>query len=379
MKSLICDVIEQNPNNWEQELSELNIKIKKCSDLPYAIFNYDINADFSNPVVQEARGIIIDIEKLEVVCWPFRKFGNYTEFYADEIDWTTAHVQEKVDGSIIKLWYSDRLNDWVWSTNSCIFASEANTQNGRSFMSIIKSTSDYQYLQHVQQVNVSRNHRFFLLNRLFTYIFELVSPDNQVVLKYPEARLYHLGTRNNLTGEEISNSIGIQRPKEYPLHSLSDCEKAVENLNTDTFPDAEGFVVVDANWHRIKIKSPEYLIWHHKVNNGIINAETAYELLKSDDFDWDVFRKNASDYMLERLEHYNKLFIEVNAAIIALIHKARDLQAKGLSRKEIALQIKSSPYSFYGFKGLDYTQSPEDLINSLGVKAFIKVVERNEQ
>lgn len=81
----------------------MGIGIKEES--PYAIFNYAIGCDFSNPIVQEARGIIIDLENLDVVCWPFRKFGNYNESYADKIDWSTARVQEKIDGSIIKLWW----------------------------------------------------------------------------------------------------------------------------------------------------------------------------------------------------------------------------------------------------------------------------------
>ena len=29
-------------------------------------------------------GIVIDTKNIEVVCWPFRKFGNYTEDYADK-------------------------------------------------------------------------------------------------------------------------------------------------------------------------------------------------------------------------------------------------------------------------------------------------------
>lgn len=53
------------------------------------------DSPFGNPLVQEARGIIIDTEKMEVVCWLFRKFGNFTESYADEIDWDTACVQKE--------------------------------------------------------------------------------------------------------------------------------------------------------------------------------------------------------------------------------------------------------------------------------------------
>lgn len=85
-------------------LDKLGVNIRE--EYPFVIFNYGIECDFSNPIVQEARGIIIDLENLDVVCWPFRKFGNYNESYADNIDWPTARVQEKIDGSIVKLWWN---------------------------------------------------------------------------------------------------------------------------------------------------------------------------------------------------------------------------------------------------------------------------------
>ena len=90
--------------NWRTELSEYPYFLRIAEEGRFAIFNYDMTqsasidgerrmCDFSLPEVQEARGIIIDTKTLEVVCWPFRKFGNYGEYYADSIDWSTARVQ----------------------------------------------------------------------------------------------------------------------------------------------------------------------------------------------------------------------------------------------------------------------------------------------
>ena len=101
--------------NWRTELSEYPYFLKIAEEGRYTIFNYDMTqsvsidgerrmCEFSLPEVPEARGIIINTETLDVACWPFRKFGNYGEYYADSIDWSTARVQEKVDGSIMKLW-----------------------------------------------------------------------------------------------------------------------------------------------------------------------------------------------------------------------------------------------------------------------------------
>ena len=277
--SFLCRFIFNHPNDWEELLSTYPYFITVKKSEPLAIFNYNLLAseivedeeteeterftcDFSLPEVQEARGIIINYQTLEVVCWPFRKFGNYGESYADEIDWQTARVQEKVDGSIMKLWY-DKLNGhWQISSNKLIDASEATTTGGYSLLKLFKKAANTQKLD------------FDILNKDYTYIFELVSPLNRVVIKYSEIEIYHIGTRNNLTGEELVEDIGIKKPKAYPLTSLKDCIDAAAALNKDCDKFDllnEGFVVVDGNWNRIKIKSPDYVLIHHALNGGILS------------------------------------------------------------------------------------------------------------
>ena len=123
---------------------------------------------------------------------------------------------------------------------------------------------------------------FDILNKDYTYIFELVSPLNRVVIKYSEIEIYHIGTRNNLTGEELVEDIGIKKPKAYPLTSLKDCIDAAAALNKDCDKFDllnEGFVVVDGNWNRIKIKSPDYVLIHHALNGGILSKKKIINLI----------------------------------------------------------------------------------------------------
>ena len=75
--SQLCRFISDN-ENWQKLLEEKKIKVS--TEGPLAIFNYKIECDFRDPVVQEARGIIINLDTLEVVCWPFRKFGNWNGY-----------------------------------------------------------------------------------------------------------------------------------------------------------------------------------------------------------------------------------------------------------------------------------------------------------
>ncbi len=352
--SFICNLMKENPANWKEICAQKQVKVKENGD--FAIFNYDIMADFSDPVVQEARGIVINTKELEVACWPFRKFMNSHELNADEIDWASARVQEKVDGSLVKLWYNKESRNWVWSSNSCIDASEAVLSSGFSVMDLIECTKEYKDLKK-QIWNGTGN-----LSTDYTYLFELVGPYNQVVIRYDKPMLYHIGTRNNKTGQEMDIDLGIQKPKSYPLHSLEDCISAAAKLNKGDYPDSEGFVVVDKNWHRIKVKSPEYLIYHHAVNNGVITKEKAWVILHTDDFNLDAFCKAAPDYAVEALLYYkDRLEVEFATAVCA-INSIRSMRDAGLSRKGIALQLAESKYSMFCFKSLDEDDSAEEIV-----------------
>ena len=196
--SKICSFIKENAD-WKETLkNEYGITIKE--EFPYSIFNYGIGSDFSNPIVQESRGIIIITVTLEVVCFPFRKFGNYNESYADKIDWITAREQGKVDGSIVKMWFGN--GKWIFSTNSMIYADKAiaNAVTGETFMDIIKKADNFQDIEKVKEI----------LDKDLTYIFELVSPETQVVIKYEKPHLFHIGTKSNITGKELIEDIGIE-------------------------------------------------------------------------------------------------------------------------------------------------------------------------
>jgi hypothetical protein len=257
--------------NWEELLTQAPYFLKIKEDGHYIIFNYDqIRSDFNNPIVREARGIIFRKGKWEYpVCWAFNKFGNWGENYVPEIDWNTAFVSEKVDGSLIKIWWD---GDWNISTNGTIDAFKAELGD-------IKFVSFGAYFIETLLKYYNNSTEFYgTLDEDKTYMFELVGPYNRVVIPYDEPALYFLGARNKYTGEEFncsSLSAGallmgrFRLPAHYSLSSLSDCLKAAELKSWDD----EGFVVCDAKFNRVKIKSPAYVLAHYARNNNVINRK----------------------------------------------------------------------------------------------------------
>lgn len=358
--SLICNLIRDHPDDWRDLMEQKNIKVKDNGRL--SLFKYGVNADFNDPIVCEARGIIIDHNTLNVVCWPFKKFFNIQESQAAEIDWDTAVVEDKIDGSLIKVWWNWDSNMWQVSTMSIIDAREADTQINKAFYDLFIAAVNY------------RSIRWHEMSKMNTYLFELVSPDTQVVIRYPFTKIYHIGTISNLTGDDVICDIGVEQPTRYPLKTLDDCMSAVEHLNEDGLKK-EGFVVVDGNFNRVKIKSPEYLEMHRSVNNHVLSPERYVSLITSHPEDINSLCEIFPQH--ERfLRYYQWQLAELKHGTESMILTARRLQEEyNNQRKVIADYIKKDKYSYFGFKALDSNLTAEDMIMALTPKQIVKFLE----
>lgn len=290
-------------SNWEALLTAepYSIKIKRKDS--FVIFNYNqLSSDFSIDIVQEARGIIFKEGKWESpVCHAFDKFFNFGQVECAELDWNTAKVSEKIDGSIMKLWcYNDC---WYLSTNGNIYAEDAPIPDIRkeTFAQVFWEG----IIQHIPQSTNGGGKKeslidwFNLLNPDCTYIFELVSPYTRVVIPYEYTDVYFLGARHNATNyqwgcDKVSATIlhveMLPRPKQYSLNTLDQVITAANELPWDN----EGYVCYDKDFNRCKIKSPKYVLAHFARNNNVITRKHLIDIILKGEID--EFLIYASDY-----------------------------------------------------------------------------------
>lgn len=380
MESLICKFIKSHPDSWIDEMNSLNIKIKykdyftdSGEKITFAIFNYGVDADFSNPIVQEARGIIIRLDTVEPVCWPFRKFGNWSESYADKIDWSHAEVQQKIDGSLVKLWYNSVTNQWQWSTNGMIDAADASISSNpsKTFLDLINEAIDQireKFDYYIKSPFLQKN---------ITAMFELVSPENKIVINYPKTELYYLGTKQLDNGlESYFNYFQwiFPCPKLYPLHTFDECMLAAEALNKEDNITDEGFVVVDNTiyedgWHRVKIKSPLYVAAHHAVANNAFSKDKAVKFILNG-MDEDRYPDSEIKCIIK---YYRYALNEFEYKVEKYINYVRGLnQELNGDRKAVANMIKKDRLSMFGFKSLDTTKSASELIKMIGYNRILQ-------
>lgn len=317
----IIEFLKNYPNNWERLLKEDPYNLRISKDQDYAILSYDqIKSDFSQEIVQQCRGIIIDINSLTIKCLPFFKFWNYKDYYAADIHWPTARVQEKLDGSIIKLWW-DRDHWWV-STNGVIDAQKCDLFNdlndlNRTYYDLFNEAA-------VECLDYAR------LSKGCTYIFELVSPFNRVVVPYKETKIYHIGTRDNRSFEELDVDIGVPKPKSYRFNSLAEVMDCAKKL---PFSE-EGYVVVDGYWNRVKIKSPAYVSVHHLSNNGRVNKKRIIELIMINE------HEEFLTYFPEYKEHVDNVLYDINNFFKKIEEDIEKFMSKEyIDRKAFALDV----------------------------------------
>jgi T4 RnlA family RNA ligase len=316
----ISSFIKENPD-WEEKLAKSPYHIKVKRDDGFVLLKYDqIHSDFSLPLVRECRGIILDeLDNNRPVCIPFFKFGNFGESYVPEIDWSTARVQEKVDGSIIKLWHCR--GTWHVSSNSEIDARNAHINS--ALLSGAPRTSLYTLFMeawHKTGVNIES------LDKNYTYIFELTSPHNRIVMKYEDVAIRHIGTRHNCALQECELDIGVAKPKTFPFNGLDECIESAKQMGDDD----EGYVVVDQDYNRLKIKSPRYVALNHLVQ-GVTTLGNIVEIIQ----------KNEQEEFLAYFPEYRGAFSKIVDGIEEFSIRQADALERILSesydsRKELA-------------------------------------------
>jgi T4 RnlA family RNA ligase len=415
--SVLCNFIRNHKNNWRELLSDAPYYITIKNDGDLYIFNYSdpstlyeiakkkakengleeverLHTDFSLPEVQESRGIILEVtdNDANVVCWPFRKFGNYGESYADAIDWSSARVQEKVDGSIVKMYHYN--GEWHWATNSSLHAKES-AYNGPSFYDIICTACDnicgnsgaVSGVEKLQNYASTRNWTDY------TFIFELISPNNKIIVNYgDETSIIFTGVRNNKTGQEFHTENfkfpfpKLRCPKEYHLNSLEEAIAAANMINES--PEkitGEGFVVVDKDFNRIKIKSPDYVQVHYATFHSRITKRAL----------WDVYQAQEAEEFLTYYPAHRRLYeqiaksVEDTAKYISDYIKSRVAEiTDDMSRHEVFDKIKSDGFLskyvmqyYYGLKEGKHSIKDIDAfcsvyIQELNVDQKINLVEK---
>ena len=225
------------------------------------------------------RGLIIDVDG-NILARPFLKFKNYEEHDPSEIDMSQEfEIYEKMDGSLIILFYYKPRMEWIVASRGS-FISE-------------------QSIEAQKMINASTYDR---LNTTSTYLFEVLYPENRIVVDYGERKeLVMLGWIDTETGAEYKYEDMVTNYSKYftivkrydikNIMTLKDLQELEEN-------NREGFVVKFPD-KRVKVKFSEYCRLHVILTN--VSNLTIWEHLKNN-YDFDALLDRVPDEFYDWLK-----------------------------------------------------------------------------
>jgi hypothetical protein len=209
-----------------------------------------IDSPFSEEIVRECRGLILDeANDWNVVCFSMGKFFNFGEGHAAKIDWTTARVAEKVDGSLCQLFVYD--GRWMFATSGSPDGGGNVSDYSFSFNEFFWKT----FTHKLPPVDCGK-----------CFWFELTSIFNKIVVVHPEPSITLLGGRDLTTMKELTVEEAhkyfpdCKVAKQFPLTSFDEIIKSYETFSG---LKQEGYVVCDGQFNRTKCKHPQYSAAHH--------------------------------------------------------------------------------------------------------------------
>lgn len=288
-----------------------------------------LESPLSNPVVQECRGIILDeADDWKVVCYNYKKFFNYSEPNAAKIDFSKSKIYEKVDGSLMQLYYYN--GEWNVATSGTPDASGDVGDFGFTFAELFWGVWNELGYSLPKDTNNC-------------YAFELTTQYNLIVVQHQKSDITLHGGRNLETMKELNPVVEAHTNnwkcvKIFPFDSMDALLEVTNSLNGI---EQEGFVVVDSSegeYKRVKLKCENYVRLAHLKESCTTSKRQMLEII----------RKNESDEFLSYFPQFTDMYYDIKLKLEHLIGKiegfyeaVKDIE----DRKTFALKVKDWKYS----------------------------------
>ena len=382
----LTNFIKKNPDSFEAELSKppYNVKVKRHPDRPNLVmFKYSqFESDFTNPIVRCCRGSVYDIREdigvhavtVKPYLMPFYKFMNFGENGADPIDWNnTLYVRDKLDGSLLKLLKENDGGD-LWTTNGS-FGTDAEVPE------LIPAENDEKlpppYTFAALRDYALRGHEEEIKNLPagWTFMFELISPYNRIIVPYRETKLILLGCRDERWLEHTPEwaaetfKLTFVTPKIYPLKNMDEVIAYCKSVDTN---DREGVVVQDGNFNRIKIKTDHYRSLFFLKGEDHFSDEKIFSAIKQGRIDdaaaaWPEIRPRTEEITFEWISFRNDVTALCAKAAMFYRDCIKTCEGQREAKKRYAMFIldRYKNFSTFLFEAIKEDADMETIFNKI--------------
>lgn len=355
--------LQENNYNVSALTEQLGIVVKEYDDR--YVFNYNqIESPKTHPVVVECRGVIFD-KQFNVICRPFNRFFNLGEApdTQKQLDMSKAVAFEKVDGSLIKIYYHKQ---WEIATRGTAFAESNVGDFNLTFRGLVLKAlnmSEDEFQAKADEV----------LDKGVSYCFEVTSLENRVVTSYYGYTLHYLGARTTATGEYVSsaslNAAKALGAKEIAKYQFSTPEQAVASANS-LGGLQEGFVVwqeIDGEFQPVcKIKAEAYLAVHAIRGEGLTQRRIAELVLTGEEEEYLAYFSEDRKHFTPYVDAFQKLKYSVESEW----NKVKEIE----DQKEFALAVKHLLFSASLFTAKKTKQSAVHCFNEARLSWRVEIL-----
>lgn len=346
---------------------ELGISVKIDGDI--MILNYSqIDSPKTHPIVTECRSLFLHKDSLDVISRGFDRFLNYGEGLnvMPEIDWSKAQAFEKMDGSLIKIYWYNGL--WRVATRGTAFAETDCMGHGITFRELVWKALGVVTSEEFQDLCDNA-----CLNPYITYLFELTSFENRVVTRYEGTQLHFLAARENSTGAYIGTEavwcyhLGAKPIRVRKFDSAEACQAAAAELKNLE----EGFVIYQDGIPVCKVKSPAYVAVHHIRGEGLNPKRIMQLVLSGEETEYLSYFPQDEEAIEPYIQAYGSMIVDLRLDFRATQHIE--------DQKEFALAVAKSPFKGVLFtarsKGLSYMDAFNAQRDSYKLEVFKGFIE----
>jgi hypothetical protein len=228
------------------------LRYQRHPTLPYTIWNYSARVSYDknwNEITMGCRGLITD-DQGNIIARPFPKFFNWEELKHGKMPSGKFTATKKMDGSMIIATMLDVGDRFEWLVASRGSFTSPQAVWGSQLIKNLKMAP--------QEEGDSGAHREI------TYIFELIHPENRIVVSYGSvAELVLLGAVHTASGNECPRDWWPKSWKHVEEYDFSG--KSLEEIKEMNLPNEEGYVLKYEDGTRVKIKFEDYCHLHRMV------------------------------------------------------------------------------------------------------------------
>ena len=238
--------------------NEYHIEFFINEDLNVVVLNYLPNSDKSKAITKESRALILELDTWNVVAKSIDAFFEPENVHCKntllQFDWENAYALPKYDGCLFVIYFWK--NQWNIGTrfsvdSKCKVFSPNSGEMNIFWDELFKDTlSDYR---------MTWDDFTSKLNKRQTYVFELCTKLNRNTIIYAESLLKLIAIVDIDTLEEIDvfdAKLKVFWPEKILVKSLDEAKQIIEINNNPL--EVEGFVIIDSNFNRIKLRNEEF-------------------------------------------------------------------------------------------------------------------------